>query len=995
MDILIDKVSPKLKYLEENHIVMEEMLDRVLGVLKASRGEVIALEAPSEGLARFYMDRLKNHLPERTLYIAFTPQDSYIPYSFASRINRTLTKRMPRPSRLTDGLKGGKIVLVFGVHLPRGKDDEILYVSHIDGELVISEKEGERCVKPSPPDGALLKTIQDAMEGKRALVMEGFDYVVHASGPERALDFLRMLISHLRERGKGAAVLLSRDIVNMYPELEEAKGLADAVLFSPHPLKEGVHLYEEGVKVSVVVTSLPRDIARGRYGAERYIIVGEEFAPEEMDFRIYSEIKQCVEEGCRDILIDCVDELVRCCGASPVYMFLKAVYDLIRAGGGHLYIAPFEGLMSFSSLICCTIGIDLIDISDEKSALKYLNGLTTLFPLVVMENLHHADPETLRAVISFAMTGMGGNLLVTFSSQEVQTAHGLKHALLEDLRRNSLYYPLPVLSLSEFAKAVGMPESAAERLYRETGGDPTLVLNKKDRYLISPLERLGETIMRLGKGEREGLVALWLLGGGAQVDLLRAVMHEDYALDELKSRGLVVMEGESVRFSSALVERAVEMYTSATARSEVAIRLVKIIGDPLRRLTVAERGGLRGEVLRVWREAIDALIERGAIYTAADRLSSLINAGMYSGEMAYEGARLMLATGRVTEATRFIALAESEGYDRKRVIALKIKITVAVGKLYSAYVYAEMHRDVLSEMGMESIIPQILLRMGLVKKAIRMIDDVKNRVERDRLFGYLHVILGDARRAFEHFERVTEAHANQRSVNYRDFINMLIIRANLEPDRTLPILDREVAWARNAGRREECVSLLNAMGILLRLKGKVQDALFCYQEALHHLKGENLPLLRGIVMLNHAEALYTYGNREMAERAAYEALKEFSSVDSVPSIAHANLLLWEITGNDSHMEAARNLAKDYEAELLSNQIEMYISLSKGDYEGATRRMREYEHLKEAMSMRCEELAANRCGVMLNHLPAILTVRGCKEARKDLLTPLLLSFIILL
>jgi tetratricopeptide (TPR) repeat protein len=974
---------------------MEEWLNRVLGVLKASRGEVIALETPTEGLARFYMERLRGYLPDKTLYIEFSPQDAFIPYSFVNRINMTLREGGTCPQRLTEGLKRGHTIVVFGLHLPKVNDPEILYVSHIEGDIVISEREGEGRVKPSPPDGPLLKAINDAMTDKKALVFEGFDYVVHASGPVRGLEFLRMLISRLKEEGKGAAILLSREVIDLYPELEEAKALADAVMFSPHPLKKGIHIYEGDESISVAVTSLPRDIARGRYGAEKYIVIGEDFAPEDMDFRVYNEIKRYVHEGYVNIVVDCVDELMRCCGVSSVYLFLKALYDMVQERGGCVYIIPFEGFMTLSSLICCTLGIDLMKINDEKSALKYLNGLTTLFPLVVMEQVHRADPETLRTIVSFALTEMGGNLLVTFSSQEVQAAHGLKHALLEDIRRNSLYYPLPAPTLSEFAEAIGLPEKAAEKLYRETGGDPTLVMAKDDRYLISPLERAGEAIMRLGRTERDVLISMWLMGGGADVDILREIAKEDYALDELASRGLIVMEGNVARFFNTLVAKAVEIYTSATVRSEVALRLLKLIKDPLQKLTVAERGGLRENALRVWKEAMNVLVERGALYTAADRLSSLINAGMYNGEMAYEGARLMLATGRVTEATRFIAIAESEGYDERKVIALKIKAIMAVGKLYSAYVYAEMHRDVLSEMGMESVIPQILLRMGMVKKAIRMIDEVKDYVERERLLGYLNVLIGDAKNALQHFVKVTEAHADQRSMNYRDFVNMLVVRANLDAGRTLPILEREATWTRGAGRREECVSLLNAMGILLRIQGKLQDALFCYQEALHHLKGENLPLLRGIVMLNHAEALYAYGNRDMAERAVYEALKEFSNVDSVPSIAHANLLLWEITGDDSHMEAARNLARDYEAKHLSDHIEMYISLSRGNSDDAIKRMRAYEHFTVALEMDCDALVQNRCGVMLNYLPAILSVKGCAEVRGNPATPLLLSFIILL
>ncbi len=974
---------------------MEEWLNRVLGVLKASRGEVIALETPTEGLSRFYMDRLKAHLPDKTLFIEFSPQDAFIPYSFAHRVNATIKKKGGRPRRLTEELKRGHIIVVFGLHLPRVDDPEVLYVSHIEGDIVISEREGEGRVKPSPPDGILFKAINDAMANKKALIFEGFDYVVHASGPERGLEFLRMLISRLREGGKGAAILVSRELVELYPELDEVKALVDSVIFSQHPLKEGIRIYEGEERVSVAVTSLPREIARGRYGADRYIVIGEEFTPEEMDFRIYNEIRRCVDDGYVDIVVDCVDELIRCCGASSVYLFLKALYDMVRERGGRVYIVPFEGFMTFSSLICCTLGIDLMEIKDEKSALKYLNGLTTLLPLVVMEHVHRADPETLRTIVSFAIGEMGGNLIVTFSSQEVQAAHGLKHALLEDLRRNSLYYPLPAPTLSEFAEAVGLPEKAAERLYRETGGDPTLAMEREDRYLISPLERVGEMVMRLGQAERDVLISLWLMGGSADVEDLREVVREDYALDELVSRGLIVIEGERARFLNNLVARGVEMYTPAAARSEVAMRIVNVLRDPLIRLTVAERGGLRGVVLKVWKDAVNLLVERGALYTAADRLSSLINAGLYDGEMAYEGARLMLATGRVADATRFIAIAESEGYDEKRVIALKIKVITAVGKLYSAYVYAEMHRDVLSEMGMESIIPQILLRMGLVKKALPLIDGVKSEVERERLLGYLHVIMGDAKSALKHFERVTEAHADRRAMNYRDFVNMLVVRSNIEVDRTLPILRREATWAKGAGRREECVSLLNAMGILLRIGGNLQDALFCYQEALHHLKGENLPLMRGVVMLNHAEALYAYGNRDMAKRAVYEALREFSSVDSVPSIARANLLLWEITGDDSHMEAAKNLARDYEAKHLSDYIEMYISLSRGNHDDAWGRMRAYRHFAEALNMDCEDLLHNRCGVMLNYLPAIMELKDCGDGSGGAATPLLLSFIILL
>lgn len=233
--------------------------------------------------------------------------------------------------------------------------------------------------------------------------------------------------------------------------------------------------------------------------------------------------------------------------------------------------------------------------------------------VVVVEDAHWADAATLDGIrfIGRRVRRQPAVLVVTVRGDEVPADHPLRAAFgaipADDIRR----VRLPALSRHGVAMLAGRDD--IDELYRRTGGNPFYVTE----VLAAPDTAVPETIQdavmaRAGRLSLAGLATVetvavipgraerWILDEGEVAE----------GLDEAVRLGMLVTDGETVRFPHEVARQAIEGQFSAEARAAINARVLGVLVgrdvDAARLTHHAERAGDAAAVARFAPEAARA-----------------------------------------------------------------------------------------------------------------------------------------------------------------------------------------------------------------------------------------------------------------------------------------------------------------------------------------------------------------------------------------------------
>jgi len=217
--------------------------------------------------------------------------------------------------------------------------------------------------------------------------------------------------------------------------------------------------------------------------------------------------------------------------------------------------------------------------------------------ILVVEDLHWADEATLDLLryVGRRLAGVPVLVLVTYRDDEVQGNDPLRVTLgALSTQRSTRRISLPPLTPAAVAVLASRAGLESEELYRLTGGNPFFVTEtlaladvafgdrvSGDRALgdreVAPSARdaVLARVGRLDERARECAQVAALMGARVEVDLLEAVAEGlSDALDDLVRSGLLVAQGQDLRFRHELSRLAVEQDVAPHRRRDVHRRML-------------------------------------------------------------------------------------------------------------------------------------------------------------------------------------------------------------------------------------------------------------------------------------------------------------------------------------------------------------------------------------------------------------------------------------
>ncbi len=202
---------------------------------------------------------------------------------------------------------------------------------------------------------------------------------------------------------------------------------------------------------------------------------------------------------------------------------------------------------------------------DEISGANAPAGASGRLTIVVVEDAHWADEATLDLLrfVGRRIAKAATLVVVSFRDDEVDASHPLS-TLIGDL---ATLRPTRRMALPRFSQRAVL-SLAAERhldgdeLYRLTGGNPFYVAEALTATRGSSPGTIREAVMarqaRLDPEARRVLEAAAVLGGRIDPAALRGMAGGRDGLDGCVASGMLVSEGEGVRFRHELARQAVE-----------------------------------------------------------------------------------------------------------------------------------------------------------------------------------------------------------------------------------------------------------------------------------------------------------------------------------------------------------------------------------------------------------------------------------------------------
>ena len=255
----------------------------------------------------------------------------------------------------------------------------------------------------------------------------------------------------------------------------------------------------------------------------------------------------------------------------------------------------------------------------------------------VLEDCHWADEATLDvlAFVGRRIGRSGGGLLVlTFRDDELALDHPLRRVIASIPPADVVRVPLAPLSREAVAELGG-----DDVLYEATGGNPFLVTEAVAGRRATVRDAVLARAARLSSDARRALALVSVVPARTELWLLGDL---DAAVAECEEGGLLVVEGDAVRFRHELARRAYRESLSALRRIELNRRVLRALearGEHPARLVHHAEAAQDHEALarhalvaaaeavdlRSHREAVDLLtraLARDEVLAPADRAAA-------------------------------------------------------------------------------------------------------------------------------------------------------------------------------------------------------------------------------------------------------------------------------------------------------------------------------------------------------------------------------------
>ena len=573
--------------------------------------------------------------------------------------------------------------------------------------------------------------------------------------------------------------------------------------------------------------------------------------------RLLGEFSASVSDEARILVGYCVDYGALDVPYAPVATVLRALVEDL--GADAVLEAAGSGRTALSGFLDRAT-----DEADARAADRLNEAIASVLetvarerPLVVLiEDLHWADPATLDLVRFLARAPMAAPmlLLLTFRSDEVRRGHPLR-AFMAEAERNPRTDRIQLSRLTptqvqEQATAIlgQLPDDAAG-LFERSEGVPFFVEELVDfggrgvpdtlrELLLARYDALGEDTRRLLR---------ILAAGGERVehDLLAAVVADDAALDagiaEAMDAGLLAVRGREYIFRHALVRDAVreellpgEATRFHTAFAEALASLPTAAGDRAARATrIAAHWMEAHDVQRAFDASIAAMVvsEAAVAFASAAQLGSRAldlwdlvtdpegRTGRSRGQLAGTVARLSYLAGDMLTATAMVdsAIAETDPGDhlrRARLLMLRgrARLHGAASDALENYRAAldevgdldpALRTELLAELGSQHMMTGDV--RGAVDLATQALDGAPAGADRSvsvaaNVRGSSRASFGEVDEALADLARAREAAGDEPDVLIRYYVNASDLTCLLgDYARSLEIASEGLARARDLG----------------------------------------------------------------------------------------------------------------------------------------------------------------------------------------------------
>jgi len=261
-------------------------------------------------------------------------------------------------------------------------------------------------------------------------------------------------------------------------------------------------------------------------------------------------------------------------------------------------------------------------------------GSRATFTVAVIEDIHWADEATID-LLNFLGRRLGHRptlLLATYRDGEVAADHPLR-IVLGDLatQRSTRRMRLPPLSEKAVRQLVGQRDIDAGELHRVTGGNPFYVseILAAGWHSVPPTVRdaVGAQLARCEPATRRIVETAAVIGTRVDPALLSLVLEESSSsADECLGTGMMVPDGNELRFRHELVRLAVDAGIPPQRKSQLHARMLAALeqrgdADPALLAHHAEGAANEKAVLRHAPEAARRSSELGAHREAAAQYS--------------------------------------------------------------------------------------------------------------------------------------------------------------------------------------------------------------------------------------------------------------------------------------------------------------------------------------------------------------------------------------
>ena len=291
-----------------------------------------------------------------------------------------------------------------------------------------------------------------------------------------------------------------------------------------------------------------------------------------------------------------------------------------EVGRAHWYWGACDGLFTPAALgplleIAAQLGGELLRLRRVEAKrdrlyaalLQQLSETSTLTALVI-EDVHWADDATLDLLgyLSRRIQHLRVLLLVTFRDDALVANEPLRLTLgALASQRTTRRLSLPTLTAGGVAALAQGTEIDATELHRLTAGNPFFVTEVlqagTDALPASIRDALLARTTTLTAPARNALEVAALIGSRMQSELLVSLLDNPLIMDELISNGLLIKEGDDLRFrheiARVVIEAAIPPYRKAAIHTKIMDALLKAGCDDDARLAFHAEGAGRADLV--------------------------------------------------------------------------------------------------------------------------------------------------------------------------------------------------------------------------------------------------------------------------------------------------------------------------------------------------------------------------------------------------------------